>query len=76
MEKSEFLGFFYRHCMHVLTAPLLTVTANDGIFSSIGLVASKWEELIGGCEGKTVEGKWSSGRVVVVDLKNNPHQGR
>ena len=29
MEKSDFLNFFYRHCMHVLTAPLYAITAND-----------------------------------------------
>ncbi|NXW89497.1 P4R3B phosphatase, partial [Alopecoenas beccarii] len=28
-EKSEFLNFFYNHCMHVLTAPLLANTADD-----------------------------------------------
>uniref|UniRef100_A0A8C5VQB9 Protein phosphatase 4 regulatory subunit 3B n=1 Tax=Microcebus murinus TaxID=30608 RepID=A0A8C5VQB9_MICMU len=28
-EKSEFLNFFYDHCMHVLTAPLLTNTSED-----------------------------------------------
>ena len=35
MEKSEFLGFFYRHCMHVLTAPIFAVTANDGIVDGL-----------------------------------------
>ena len=29
MEKSEFLGFFYRHCMQVLTVPLNAVTSTD-----------------------------------------------
>ncbi|XP_016846212.1 serine/threonine-protein phosphatase 4 regulatory subunit 3B isoform X1 [Anolis carolinensis] len=28
-EKSEFLNFFYNHCMHVLTAPLLANTTED-----------------------------------------------
>ncbi|KFW81756.1 Serine/threonine-protein phosphatase 4 regulatory subunit 3B, partial [Manacus vitellinus] len=28
-EKSEFLNFFYNHCMHVLTAPLLANTAQE-----------------------------------------------
>ncbi|GAB1302259.1 Serine/threonine-protein phosphatase 4 regulatory subunit 3A [Apodemus speciosus] len=28
-EKTEFLGFFYKHCMHVLTAPLLANTTED-----------------------------------------------
>nr|XP_032820913.1 serine/threonine-protein phosphatase 4 regulatory subunit 3A-like isoform X3 [Petromyzon marinus] len=28
-EKTEFLSFFYKHCMHVLTAPLLANTAED-----------------------------------------------
>ncbi|XP_026532501.1 serine/threonine-protein phosphatase 4 regulatory subunit 3B isoform X2 [Notechis scutatus] len=28
-EKSEFLNFFYNHCMHVLTAPLLANTSED-----------------------------------------------
>ncbi|NXC30583.1 P4R3B phosphatase, partial [Campylorhamphus procurvoides] len=28
-EKSEFLNFFYNHCMHVLTAPLLANTAEE-----------------------------------------------
>jgi len=28
-EKTEFLGFFYRHCMHVLMAPVLANTADE-----------------------------------------------
>ena len=28
-EKSEFLAFFYRNCMHVMMAPLLASTAGD-----------------------------------------------
>uniref|UniRef100_A0A8B9T563 Serine/threonine-protein phosphatase 4 regulatory subunit 3B n=1 Tax=Anas platyrhynchos TaxID=8839 RepID=A0A8B9T563_ANAPL len=28
-KKSEFLNFFYNHCMHVLTAPLLANTSED-----------------------------------------------
>ncbi|NXK93351.1 P4R3B phosphatase, partial [Formicarius rufipectus] len=28
-EKSEFLNFFYNHCMHVLTAPLLANTTEE-----------------------------------------------
>ncbi|KAK9963899.1 hypothetical protein ABG768_005118 [Culter alburnus] len=28
-EKSEFLSFFYKYCMHVLTAPLLANTAEE-----------------------------------------------
>ncbi|EHB05048.1 Serine/threonine-protein phosphatase 4 regulatory subunit 3B [Heterocephalus glaber] len=28
-EKSELLNFFYNHCIHVLTAPLLTDTSED-----------------------------------------------
>lgn len=28
-EKTEFLSFFYKYCMHVLTAPLLANTAED-----------------------------------------------
>ncbi|KAJ8291189.1 hypothetical protein GJAV_G00022420 [Gymnothorax javanicus] len=28
-EKSEFLSFFYKHCMHVLSAPLLANTTED-----------------------------------------------
>uniref|UniRef100_A0A3P9M7Q3 Serine/threonine-protein phosphatase 4 regulatory subunit 3 n=1 Tax=Oryzias latipes TaxID=8090 RepID=A0A3P9M7Q3_ORYLA len=28
-EKTEFLSFFYKYCMHVLTAPLLANTAHD-----------------------------------------------
>ncbi|CAJ0946871.1 unnamed protein product [Ranitomeya imitator] len=28
-EKTEFLGFFYKHCMHVLTAPLLANTTEE-----------------------------------------------
>ncbi|XP_052275212.1 serine/threonine-protein phosphatase 4 regulatory subunit 3A-like isoform X2 [Dreissena polymorpha] len=28
-EKTEFLSFFYKHSMHVLTAPLFAVTAED-----------------------------------------------
>nr|XP_054758170.1 serine/threonine-protein phosphatase 4 regulatory subunit 3A-like isoform X1 [Lytechinus pictus] len=28
-EKTEFLTFFYKHCMHVLTAPLLANTIDD-----------------------------------------------
>lgn len=27
MEKSEFLAFFYKHCMQVLTAPIFAATA-------------------------------------------------
>ncbi|OCT79730.1 hypothetical protein XELAEV_18026540mg [Xenopus laevis] len=39
-EKSEFLNFFYNHCMHVLTAPLLANTSEDklekdAVFGSI-----------------------------------------
>lgn len=30
-EKSEFLNFFYNHCMHVLTAPLLANTSEDKV---------------------------------------------
>ncbi|XP_043911196.1 serine/threonine-protein phosphatase 4 regulatory subunit 3B isoform X5 [Protopterus annectens] len=30
-EKTEFLNFFYKHCMHVLTAPLLANTTEDRI---------------------------------------------
>ena len=29
MEKSEFLSFFYKHSMHVLTAPLFAATCDD-----------------------------------------------
>ncbi|XP_063047512.1 serine/threonine-protein phosphatase 4 regulatory subunit 3-like isoform X3 [Engraulis encrasicolus] len=29
-EKTEFLSFFYKYCMQVLTAPLLANTADDG----------------------------------------------
>ncbi|XP_018589379.1 serine/threonine-protein phosphatase 4 regulatory subunit 3 [Scleropages formosus] len=28
-EKSEFLSFFYKHCMHVLSAPLLANTTDE-----------------------------------------------
>lgn len=28
-EKTEFLSFFYKYCMQVLTAPLLANTAHD-----------------------------------------------
>ncbi|XP_035630415.1 serine/threonine-protein phosphatase 4 regulatory subunit 3-like isoform X1 [Oncorhynchus keta] len=28
-EKTEFLSFFYKHCMHVLSAPLLANTTDD-----------------------------------------------
>ena len=28
-EKTEFLGFFYKHSMHVLTAPLFANTADE-----------------------------------------------
>ncbi|KAG8516827.1 Serine/threonine-protein phosphatase 4 regulatory subunit 3B [Galemys pyrenaicus] len=28
-ERSEFLNFFYKHCMHNFIAPLLTITAED-----------------------------------------------
>ncbi|GAB6020626.1 Serine/threonine-protein phosphatase 4 regulatory subunit 3A [Chamberlinius hualienensis] len=28
-EKTDFLNFFYKHCMHVLLGPLLTNTAGD-----------------------------------------------
>ncbi|KAJ7381955.1 SMEK 2, suppressor of mek1 (Dictyostelium) [Desmophyllum pertusum] len=29
MEKSEFLSFFYKHSMHVMTAPLFAATCDD-----------------------------------------------
>ena len=29
MEKSEFLSFFYKHCMHMMTAPLFAATAEE-----------------------------------------------
>ena len=29
MEKSEFLSFFYKHSMHVMTAPLFATTCDD-----------------------------------------------
>ncbi|XP_067278733.1 serine/threonine-protein phosphatase 4 regulatory subunit 3B isoform X2 [Pseudorasbora parva] len=35
-EKSEFLSFFYKYCMHVLTAPLLANTAEEDQDSSEG----------------------------------------
>lgn len=28
-EKTEFLSFFYKHCMHVLSAPLLANTTEE-----------------------------------------------
>lgn len=28
-EKTEFLSFFYKHCMHVLSAPLLANTTDE-----------------------------------------------
>merc|ERR1719189_751601 len=28
-EKTDFLNYFYKHCMHVLIGPLLTNTVND-----------------------------------------------
>lgn len=28
-EKGEFLSFFYKNCMHVLTAPLLAITTDE-----------------------------------------------
>ena len=28
-EKTDFLNYFYKHCMHVLIGPLLANTAND-----------------------------------------------
>uniref|UniRef100_A0A6I8SFN6 Serine/threonine-protein phosphatase 4 regulatory subunit 3 n=2 Tax=Xenopus TaxID=8353 RepID=A0A6I8SFN6_XENTR len=34
-EKSEFLNFFYNHCMHVLTAPLLANTSEDKLEKGI-----------------------------------------
>uniref|UniRef100_A0A8C6TVW6 Serine/threonine-protein phosphatase 4 regulatory subunit 3 n=1 Tax=Neogobius melanostomus TaxID=47308 RepID=A0A8C6TVW6_9GOBI len=30
-EKTEFLSFFYKHCMHVLSAPLLANTTEDNL---------------------------------------------
>ena len=29
MEKSEFLSFFYKHSMHVMTASLFAATCDD-----------------------------------------------
>ncbi|KFR06140.1 Serine/threonine-protein phosphatase 4 regulatory subunit 3B, partial [Opisthocomus hoazin] len=42
-EKSEFLNFFYNHCMHVLTAPLLANTSED-----------KCEKVVGSTKSNTV----------------------
>lgn len=30
-EKTEFLSYFYKHCMHILIAPLLAVTADGKV---------------------------------------------
>ena len=27
-EKTEFLNYFYKHCMHIMVAPLLAATAD------------------------------------------------
>ncbi|KFO85440.1 Serine/threonine-protein phosphatase 4 regulatory subunit 3B, partial [Buceros rhinoceros silvestris] len=40
-EKSEFLNFFYNHCMHVLTAPLLANTAEDKCDKDAGVGSTK-----------------------------------
>uniref|UniRef100_A0A674N0F6 Serine/threonine-protein phosphatase 4 regulatory subunit 3 n=1 Tax=Takifugu rubripes TaxID=31033 RepID=A0A674N0F6_TAKRU len=34
-EKTEFLSFFYKHCMHVLSAPLLANTTEEKMQMSI-----------------------------------------
>ncbi|XP_028395972.1 serine/threonine-protein phosphatase 4 regulatory subunit 3-like isoform X2 [Dendronephthya gigantea] len=31
MEKTEFLSYFYKHCMHILVAPLLAATADGKV---------------------------------------------
>ncbi|XP_029449606.1 serine/threonine-protein phosphatase 4 regulatory subunit 3B isoform X3 [Rhinatrema bivittatum] len=40
-EKSEFLNFFYNHCMHVLTAPLLANTSEDKLETDAVVESSK-----------------------------------
>nr|DBA27032.1 TPA: hypothetical protein GDO54_011214 [Pyxicephalus adspersus] len=40
-EKSEFLNFFYNHCMQVLTAPLLANTSEDKPDKGDAAVTSK-----------------------------------
>ena len=30
-EKTEFLSYFYKHCMHILVAPLLAATADGKV---------------------------------------------
>ena len=39
-ERSEFMSFFYRHNMHVLTAPVLAVTATDELIGKGIIVTS------------------------------------
>ena len=63
-EKTEFLSFFYKYCMHVLTAPLLANTADEKNSKGdwgLGLVAvvySSAADRIQGCfVGKKVH--WS-----------------
>uniref|UniRef100_A0A8C3GBZ3 Serine/threonine-protein phosphatase 4 regulatory subunit 3 n=1 Tax=Cyclopterus lumpus TaxID=8103 RepID=A0A8C3GBZ3_CYCLU len=40
-EKTEFLSFFYKYCMHVLTAPLLANTAHEKNSKVLVLMNSK-----------------------------------
>ncbi|NWH82170.1 P4R3B phosphatase, partial [Piaya cayana] len=47
-EKSEFLNFFYNHCMHVLTAPLLANTSEDKCEK--GNVATSFFSLFKSCD--------------------------
>ncbi|NXK76524.1 P4R3B phosphatase, partial [Amazona guildingii] len=60
-EKSEFLNFFYNHCMHVLTAPLLANTAEDkcekvleNLFLIFGFLLSLSDAVVGSTKSNTV----------------------
>ncbi|NWI69559.1 P4R3B phosphatase, partial [Todus mexicanus] len=62
-EKSEFLNFFYNHCMHVLTAPLLANTAEDkcekgncfqNLFLTVGFVFYLSDAVVGSTKTNTI----------------------
>uniref|UniRef100_A0A673K419 Serine/threonine-protein phosphatase 4 regulatory subunit 3 n=1 Tax=Sinocyclocheilus rhinocerous TaxID=307959 RepID=A0A673K419_9TELE len=42
-EKTEFLSFFYKHCMHVLSAPLLANTTEEKPSKGNRFFASLWD---------------------------------
>ncbi|XP_010783293.1 serine/threonine-protein phosphatase 4 regulatory subunit 3 [Notothenia coriiceps] len=54
-EKTEFLSFFYKYCMHVLTAPLLANTAHDKISKDLQEGSTKINPVCPGEEFNSTE---------------------